>query len=63
MAQQVKVLVAKPANLSSIPRDEWWKERTNPKALPSDLYCAPAYTHECKKYFSQVRLSHWWKME
>lgn len=44
MAQQVKVLVAKPANLSSIPRDKWWKERTNPKALPSDLYHAPAYT-------------------
>lgn len=43
MAQQVKVLAAKPGSMSSIPGTHMVEERTDSQKLPSDLYMLLGY--------------------
>ena len=50
MAQWVKVLAAKPDNLSSIPGPTWWKEGTPDSRKASSDFHLDTGTHACTVY-------------
>jgi hypothetical protein len=41
MVQRVKAFIARPEDLSSVPRTTWWKESTNAYKLSYYLYYLP----------------------
>lgn len=43
MAQKVRVLAARPGDLSLVPGTTWWKERTEFRKLTLDLTCVPIH--------------------